>query len=147
MAGAKICNTDEGECIAAQFHLQPDLVSEWVIIHPLASDAEEQLLRVCCFYPFEIPGKVDGYRLCQELTSSLAFGTFLFQPTRERPIEYIHQQLAASSLSNAKVVDRLIDEALRAELLLGYALARLAALPTAAHLLAKATKQTNPALN
>jgi len=147
LADAKIGKSDEGEFIAAKFHLRPDLLSEWVIIHPFASDGEEQLLRVCCSYPFEIPGKVDGYRFCQELTTSLALGAFLFHPERKLPIEYIHQQLTASSLSNARVIDQLIDEALRAEVLLGCALGRLAKLSIAAQFVAAASKQTNPALN
>lgn len=137
----------EGKFVAAKFNLGKDLISEWVILHPLTSDAGEEVLRVVSFYPFEVPAAFDGYRFCQDLTEFLTLGVFQFQPSDKRPVRYLHQQLTTSSLLTAGAMNSFIDEAPRAEVVFGCAFARLAALSGAAQRVASVTKQTNPVLN
>lgn len=144
LAKLSVGMTDEGEFIEAKFQLRKELVSEPVIVHPLASLSGVRILRVCSFFPFAIPQVVDGYRFCQKLSLGLTFGTLLYYPTSNYPVQYANQQLLASCLPISKVVNQMVDQALCAEILVGCAVARLV---TATSRLAKATKQMNPSFN
>src|SRR6185503_10343556 len=111
--GTEISMSKKGPYIKAQFWLRNGALSNELIIHPIGSEGGE-ILRVCDLGVGRVPLGVDGNALCQYLNWKVNVGRFLCPSDSDRAIWYMAHQFLDDDTIPGHVVNRMIDEALRA---------------------------------